>query len=42
MRMPVETINYGDKVVHMNHRSFNYAFFSTLCAIVGHFATFKG
>ena len=25
-----------------NHGSFNYAFFSTLCAVIGHFATFEG
>ena len=25
-----------------NYGSFNYAFFSTLCAIIDHFATFNG
>ena len=25
-----------------NHGPFNYAFFSTLCAMISHFATFEG
>ena len=38
-----KTINYGDKAAHIrHHRSFNWAFFSTLFAIIGHFASLRG
>ena len=40
MCMPVETKTL--LLLICSHGSFNYAFFSTLCAIVGHFATFEG
>ena len=46
MRMPVENktkpLIMATRQFIRNHRSFNYAFFSTLCAIIGHFPTFEG
>ena len=46
MRMPVEnktkSLITATRQFIRNHGSFNYAFFSTLCAIIGHFATFQG
>ena len=42
MRMPVENKTKTLITVTRHHGSFNYAFFLTLCAIIGHFATFKG
>ena len=36
-----KTIFYCDKAVHTQSRIFNYAFLSTLYAIIGHFATFE-
>ena len=44
--MPVENktkpLNTATRQFIRNHGSFNYAFFLTLCAIIGHFATFEG
>ena len=46
MVMPVENktkaLIMGIRQFIRNYGSFNYAFFSTLCAIIGHFATFVG
>ena len=46
MHMPVENktkpLITATRQFIRNHGSFNYAFFSTLCAIIGHFATFEG
>ena len=46
MRMPVENktkpLITATRQFIRNHGSFNYGFFSTLCAIIGHFATFEG
>ena len=46
MRMPVENkikpLIRATRQFIRNHGSFNYASSSTLCAIIGHFATFDG
>ena len=46
IRMPVENqtkpLITGTRQFIRNHGSFNYALFSTLRAIIGHFATFEG
>ena len=46
MRMPVgnktKPLITATRQFKRNDGSFNYAFFSTLCAIIGHFATFEG
>ena len=46
MRMPVENkpkpLTTATRQFICNHGSFNYTFVSTLCAIIGHFATFEG
>ena len=46
MRMPFENktkpLITATRQFIRNHGSFDYAFFSTLCAIIGHFATFEG
>ena len=46
MRMPVEDktkpLITATRQFIRNHGSFNYVFFSTLCAIISHFATFAG
>ena len=45
-RMPVENktkpLITATRQFICNHGSFNYTFFSTLCAIIGYFATFEG
>ena len=46
MRMPVENktkpLITATRQFICNHGSFNCAFFSTLCSIIGKFATFEG